>query len=63
MAKSIHTTIRKARVQVGESQTEFAKRFDIDQTTLSMWETGRSKPKGPALKFVQIVLAQLEAAE
>ena len=57
------STIRKARKQVGESQIEFAKRFGVHQSTLSYWETDKNSPRGPALRFVKQVLAELEDAE
>lgn len=63
MTKHIPTSIRKARERVGESQIEFAKRFDVDQSTLSRWETGFILPKGPALRVVKQVLAGLEATD
>lgn len=57
------STIRKVREQIGESQIEFAKRLGVHQSTVSVWETGQTTPRGPALKFLKILLAELEATD
>lgn len=56
--------IKAARERVGESQAEFAKRFGVDQSALSRWETRGIPARGPAEAIVERVLAELsEAAE
>ena len=37
--------IRAVRVDAGLTQTEFAKRLQVSQTTVSSWETGSSQPR------------------
>ncbi len=32
------------RKELGESQVTFAKRFNVTQTTVSYWESGRKEP-------------------
>ncbi len=51
--------IRAERLALGESQIKFARRFGIDQTTLSKWETRGPPTRGPGLKLVERVLAEL----
>ena len=56
--------IRAARERVGESQAEFGKRFGVDQSAISRWETQGLPSRGPAEAIVERVLAELkEAAE
>lgn len=55
-------TIRKLRERVGESQTEFAKRFGIRQASLSRWELDQSPVKGPAAELFKRIAAELEDA-
>jgi DNA-binding transcriptional regulator YiaG len=57
----ISTDIRRARDRLGESQEGFAKRFGVDQTTLSRWETGESAPRGAARELVKRVLSELRS--
>lgn len=51
--------IRKAREQVGENQTVFAARFDVDQSTLARWELQGPPSRGPARKALARELAQI----
>lgn len=57
--------IKTARERLGESQAEFAKRFGVDQSAVSRWETHGVPARGPAEKMVERVLTDLaqEAAE
>jgi DNA-binding transcriptional regulator YiaG len=57
--------IKAARERLGQSQAEFAKRFGVDQSAVSRWETQGLPARGPAEKMVERVLADLaqEAAE
>lgn len=36
--------IKKLRKDAGLTQTQLAKRLDLQQTTVSCWETGKAKP-------------------
>ena len=42
---AIGNNIRAVRVDAGLTQTEFAKRLQVSQTTVSSWETGSSQPR------------------
>jgi transcriptional regulator with XRE-family HTH domain len=56
--------IKRARERLGESQAEFSKRFGVDQSAVSRWETQGVPSRGPAEAIVERVLADLaEAAE
>jgi transcriptional regulator with XRE-family HTH domain len=56
--------LKHARERLGESQAEFAKRFGVDQSAVSRWETQGVPSRGPAEAIVERVLAELgEAAE
>jgi DNA-binding transcriptional regulator YiaG len=56
--------IKATRERLGESQAEFAKRFGVDQSALSRWETQGVPVRGPAEAIVERVLTELaEVAE
>ena len=56
--------LKATRDRVGESQTKFAKRLGIDQTTLSRWEAFGIPDRGPGQKIVERVVSELgQAAE
>ena len=43
--------IKRIRVLLGESQTEFAKRLGVNINMVSRWETGQAEPmRGRVLK-------------
>jgi DNA-binding transcriptional regulator YiaG len=47
--------VARLRKSLGESQSAFAERFGVNQSTVSRWEDGE-EPSGPAL----ILLTQME---
>ena len=47
--------IRKARVGLGLSQAEFAKRFNVPIGTLRDWEQSRSMPPDFAVAYVRVI--------
>jgi DNA-binding transcriptional regulator YiaG len=51
--------IRSAREKLGESQEDFAKRFGVDQTTLSRWETMGVPARGTSKRLVERVLYEI----
>ena len=51
--------IRLARKRSGESQTEFAKHFRVNQSTVHRWETGDLVIEGITEIGVETVLAEL----
>ena len=50
--------IRRLRDQLGESQQAFAKRFDLDQSTISDWENHGPPSTGPARVMLRQLLAK-----
>jgi DNA-binding transcriptional regulator YiaG len=53
--------IRVARARLGEDQTAFASRFNVDQATISRWEREGLPDKGPSMRLAEYVLAELSA--
>lgn len=53
MAQKIN--VSRLRTSMNETQTEFAERFGVNQSTVHRWEAGES-PSGPAL----VLLTNLE---
>lgn len=47
--------IKRIRWQLGLSQEDFARRFEIPIGTLRDWEQGRSNPDRPALAYLKII--------
>jgi len=50
MASARH--VLRARTSLGLSQSQLAREMGVDQTTVSLWESGRSIPRGPAKKLL-----------
>jgi transcriptional regulator with XRE-family HTH domain len=55
--------IRAARAALGESQSAFAERFGVDQSTIHRWETDGPPGRGAARKAIEHVLGDLPAGE
>jgi DNA-binding XRE family transcriptional regulator len=51
--------IIKTRLRLGETQTEFAKHFGVNQSTIHRWETGKLPIEGIIAHGVEAVLARL----
>jgi DNA-binding transcriptional regulator YiaG len=47
--------VSRLRASLNETQTEFAERFGVNQSTVSRWEDGE-EPSGPAM----VILNNLE---
>jgi len=65
--QKIGAFIRILRTEQGITQTEFAKRINVSQTTVSKWESGTSLPD-PAnveiiIKFFQISIGEFYNGE
>jgi len=52
--------VRAARRRLGESQSEFAERFGINQSTIHRWETEGVPTGGAARIALEHVLAEIE---
>jgi putative transcriptional regulator len=47
--------IKRIRWQLGLSQEDFARRFEIPIGTLRDWEQGRSNPDRPARAYLKVI--------
>ena len=54
--------IKEMRMALGESQTAFAQRFGIDQSTVHRWETDGPPRRGPALVALRALKEQMVAS-
>ncbi|MGY6707596.1 MAG: helix-turn-helix domain-containing protein [Rhizobiaceae bacterium] len=50
-------TIRMARIELGLSQEEFARRFRVPVGTLRDWEQARSTPPDFAVAYARVIAA------
>jgi DNA-binding transcriptional regulator YiaG len=50
----------EARDALNESQTEFAKRFEVDQSTIHRWETDGPPKSGPAVIALRQLIEKIE---
>jgi transcriptional regulator with XRE-family HTH domain len=56
----ISRTVAITRNRLGESQTEFAKHFGVNQSTIQRWEKGKIKKIPPGtVKLIELVIAKL----
>lgn len=51
--------VKAARERLGESQTAFAKRFGVDQSTIHRWETDGVPDRGVTARAVAFILNEL----
>ena len=47
--------VKRLRWQLGLSQEDFAKRFDIPIGTIRDWEQGRSRPDRAAAAYLKVI--------
>jgi DNA-binding transcriptional regulator YiaG len=50
--------VRKLREDLGMTQAQLAAEVGVDQSTVSLWETTETKPRGPALKLLAMIEAR-----
>jgi len=50
------------RTELGLSQAQLAELLGIDQSSISNWETGKTKPSGPSRMLLQRLLAEHRVA-
>jgi len=55
------TDIKKIRLSLGYTQTQFAILLNVPSVTAKSWEVGRRKPSGAALRLLAIVRSNPEA--
>ena len=53
--------LKAARFALDETQSEFARRFPVDQALYNRWETGSRNPSEPSRGLIERVLKELEA--
>jgi DNA-binding transcriptional regulator YiaG len=53
------TNVRKLREDLGMTQAQLAAEVGVDQSTVSLWETTDTKPRGPALKLLAMIKARI----
>ena len=44
--------IKRIRLEYGEEQKDFCKRFSVSHSTISWWESDRRNPRFPHLKML-----------
>lgn len=55
------TDIKKIRLRLKKSQSEFALMIGVSISTLQNWEQGRRQPKGPAQALLKIAAEKPKA--
>ncbi len=55
------TDIKKIRLRLKKSQSEFALMIGVSISTLQNWEQGRRKPRGPAKALLKIAAERPKA--
>lgn len=53
--------VRALRERLDKTQSEFAELLGVDQGTISNWETGKTTPRGPALKVMERLASPAKA--
>jgi len=48
------TDIKAVRLQLGQTQVEFAMMIGVSVATLRNWEQGRRTPEGPAMALLEV---------
>lgn len=54
-ARELAATIRATRLELGMSQSKFAARLGVKQSTIFRWETDRSRPHPTYLKELAVI--------
>jgi putative transcriptional regulator len=57
------TMVKRLRIELGLSQTEFSERFQIPVGTLRDWEQRRSEPDQAAQAYLKIIAADADFVE
>ena len=55
--------VRKVRLQMGLSQTQFATKFGFPPATLRNWEQGRVRPDAPTRVLLAVIARHPESVE
>jgi putative transcriptional regulator len=57
------TAVKRLRIELGLSQTEFAERFHIPVGTIRDWEQRRSEPDQAAQAYLKVIAADAAFVE
>lgn len=52
--------VKKLRDDLKMTQAQLADEVGVDQSTVSLWETSETTPRGPALKLLAMLAAKSE---
>lgn len=48
--------IKQARQSMGLTQAEMAEKMGVGIDAVKQWESGRRKPRGPAIKIIKMLM-------
>ncbi|MGL5397820.1 MAG: helix-turn-helix domain-containing protein [Shewanella sp.] len=48
--------IKQARKSLGLTQAEMAEKVGVGIDAIKQWESGRRKPRGPAIKMIEMLM-------
>lgn len=51
--------IKKLRADLGMTQAELGEQVGVDQSTVSLWETTSTTPRGPARKLLAMLAVKV----
>jgi DNA-binding transcriptional regulator YiaG len=58
MSDDFPVDVAAIRQELGLSQAAFGEKVGVDQSTVSLWETGKSDPRGPARNWMLKLLQE-----
>lgn len=58
MSDDSQIDVSAIRQELGLSQSDFGEKVGVDQSTVSLWETGKTEPRGPARNWMLKLLEQ-----
>jgi len=50
--------VAAARAELGMSQAQFADLLGVDQSSVSLWETGKTEPRQPVIRLIERILEE-----
>lgn len=54
--------VAAARAELGMSQAQFADMLGVDQSSVSLWETGKNEPREPVIRLLKRILDEKRSA-
>lgn len=52
--------VKKLREDLKLTQAQLAEQIGVDQSTISLWETGETTPRGPASRLLGMLAAKTD---